>query len=120
MLSMKMNELSPGSCTLPTQIDTREWTEKEFNQGIYDLFGITDWTELMNGPVKAKLVSSAAWHDMKFGTPSGKYEFLAEQCEAHGHKALPEFKEGRKAYDKFRLLTPHTKFGLHSQFVNLD
>jgi anaerobic selenocysteine-containing dehydrogenase len=120
MLSMKMNELSPGSCTLPTQIDTREWTEKEFNQGIYDLFGITDWTELMNGPVKAKLVSSAAWHDMKFGTPSGKYEFLSEQCEAHGHKALPEFKEGRKAYDKFRLLTPHTKFGLHSQFVNLD
>ena len=41
-------------------------------------------------------------------------------CKEHGHNALPEFKEGRKAYDKFRLLTPHTKFGLHSQFVNLD
>ena len=33
---------------------------------------------------------------------------------------MPEFKQGRKGYDKFRLLTPHTKFGLHSQFVNLD
>ena len=119
-LSKKMNELSPGSCTLPTEIDTKEWTAKEFNQGIYDYFGINDWTELQNGPVKAKLKSSAAWHDMKFGTPSGKYEFKSELCAEHGHKALPEFKEGRKNYDKFRLLTPHTKFGIHSQFINLD
>ena len=119
-LSRKMNELDPGSCTFPQDVDTRQWLEMEFNQGIYDLFGIKHWTELKNGPVKAKLASSAAWSDFKFGTPSGKYEFLSEQCEKNGHKALPEFKEKRKSYDKFRLLTPHTKFGLHSQFVNLD
>lgn len=119
-LSKRMNELSPGSCTLPPEIDGKEWTGKEFNQGIYDLFGINDWTELRNGPVKAKLASSAAWHDMKFGTPSGKYEFKSELCAEHGHKALPEFKTGREGYDKFRLLTPHTKFGIHSQFINLD
>ena len=119
-LSKKMNELAPGSCTFPQDIDTREWLEKEFNQSIYDMFGISDWTELQNGPVKARLKSSAAWSDHKFATPSGKYEFKSEQCEQHGHKALPEFKAGRERYDKFRLLTPHTKFGLHSQFVNLD
>ena len=119
-LSKKMNELSPGSCTLPPEIDGKEWTAKEFNQGIYDLFGINDWTDLQSGPVKAKLASSAAWHDMKFGTPSGKYEFKSELCAEHGHKALPEFKSGREGYDKFRLLTPHTKFGIHSQFINLD
>ncbi|QGY42036.1 molybdopterin-dependent oxidoreductase [Pseudodesulfovibrio cashew] len=119
-LSKKMNELSPGSCTLPTEIDGKEWMAKEFNQGIHDLFGINDWTDLQKGPAKAKLASSASWHDMKFGTPSGKYEFRSDLCAEHGHKALPEFKEGRKSYDKFRLLTPHTKFGIHSQFVNLD
>jgi anaerobic selenocysteine-containing dehydrogenase len=119
-LSKKMNELSPGSCTFPQEIDTREWLEKEFNQGIYDLFGIKHWTDLKNGPVKAKLTSSASWSELKFATPSGKYEFKSELCEQNGHKALPEYKEGRKGYDKFRLLTPHTKFGLHSQFVNLD
>ena len=120
LLSQKMNALAPGSCTFPQNIDTLEWMEKEFNQGIYDLFGIKHWTELKNGPVKAKLASSASWHDLNFSTPSGKYEFRSELCQEHGHEALPKYKEGRKAYDEFRLLTPHSKFGLHSQFINLD
>lgn len=118
-LSRKMNELKPGSCTYPEDIDTREWMTKEFNQGVYDLLGISSWEDLKNGPAKAKM-HPASWHDLEFGTPSGKYEFKSELCEEHGHKALPEFKEGRKPYDKLRLLTPHTQFGIHSQFVNLD
>jgi anaerobic selenocysteine-containing dehydrogenase len=119
-LSKKMNELSPGSCTFPQEPDTREWMAKEFNQGIYDLFGIDDWTALKNGPVKAKLASSASWSTFQFGTPSGKYEFRSDICKANGHMALPEYMEPRKSYDKFRLLTPHTKFAIHSQFLNLD
>lgn len=63
--------------------------EKEFNQGIYDYFGIKHWTDLKNGPVKAKLASTASWHDMKFGTPSGKYEFRSDLCAEHGHEAFP-------------------------------
>ncbi len=118
-LSRKMNELKLGSCTFPTEIDTKEWMIKEFNQGIHDLFGISSWEELRKGPVKAKM-HPAAWHDQNFGTPSGKYEFHSELCAEHGHKALPEYVEGRKPYDKLRLLTPHTKFGIHSQFINLD
>jgi anaerobic selenocysteine-containing dehydrogenase len=119
-LSRRINELAPGSCTFPTEIDTREWMEAEFNKGIYDLFGIKSWEELRDGPVKAKLASSAAWHDRKFATPSKKYEFKSELCAKNGHEALPAYKEGRKAYDKLRLLTPHSKFSLHSQFQNLD
>jgi len=118
-LSSKMNELKPGSCTFPTEVDTKQWMIDEFNQGIYDLFGISSWEELKNGPVKAKM-HPAAWHDLEFGTPSKKYEFRSELCAEHGHKALPEYMEGRKPYDKLRVLTPHTKFGIHSQFVNLD
>jgi anaerobic selenocysteine-containing dehydrogenase len=118
-LSKKMNALKPGSCTFPTEIDTKQWVAKEFNKGIYDLFGLKSWEDLKAGMHKAKM-GAAAWADGTFGTPSGKYEFKSELCAEHGFKALPEYVESRKPYDKLRVLTPHTKFGLHSQFVNLD
>jgi anaerobic selenocysteine-containing dehydrogenase len=118
-LSKKMNQHSPGSCTFPTEIDTREWVEKEFNKGIYDLFGLESWEDLKKGPRKAKLPSTAAWHDHKFSTPSGKYEFLSELAAEHGHDALPKYKPNRKPYGPLRLLTPHSKFNIHSQFQNL-
>lgn len=117
-LSAKMNALQPGSCTFPTEIDEKEWMAKEFNQGIHDLFGLSSWEDLRKGPRKARM--PVAWADGKFGTPSGKYEFESALCAKHGFKALPEYAEGREPYDTLRLLTPHTKFGLHSQFVNLD
>lgn len=120
MLSAKMNELEPGSCTFPQITDTKIWMEKEFNDGIHKFFGIESWKDLRKGPRKAKLASSAAWSDMKFGTPSGLYEFSSELAKEYGHTKLPKYKERRTAYDKFRLLTPHTQFGLHSQFINLD
>ena len=120
LLSKKMNELAPGSCTYPTDIDTKEWMIKEFNQGIYDLFGIASWEDLKNGPVKAIRPSTASWHDDAFKTPSGKYEFLSQLAADHGHDALPKYKANRKPYAPLRLLTPHSKFNIHSQFQNLD
>lgn len=118
-LSAKLNSLQPGSCTFPTEIDSKEWMEKEFNDGIYSLFGIESWEDLRNGPAKAQ-IHPAAWHDLQFKTPSGKFEFKSELAEEHGHTALPVFKEGRSAYAPYRLLTPHTKYSLHSQFQNVD
>ncbi len=117
-LSAKMNALKPGSCTFPTEIDQKEWMAKEFNKGIHDLFGLQSWEDLRSGPRKAK--APVAWADGKFGTPSGKYEFESSLCAKNGFKALPEYVKGREPHDKLRVLTPHTKFGLHSQFVNLD
>jgi anaerobic selenocysteine-containing dehydrogenase len=64
--------------------------------------------------------SSAAWHDRKFKTPSGKYEFLSARCEENGHKALPEYLPAAEGKLPFQLFTPHVQYGLHSQFVNLD
>lgn len=119
-LSKKMNELEPGSCTFATEIDTKEWMVKEFNQGIYDMFGLKSWEELKNGPKKAKLASPAAWYNRKFSTPSGKYEFLSKQAADNGHDALPKYKANRDPYAPLRLLTPHRQFSLHSQFQQLD
>ena len=118
-LSKKMNELKPGSCSFPTDIDTKGWMTKEFNKGVYSLFGLNAWEDLKKGTHKAKN-NLLPWADGKFATPSGKYEFKSDLCKKHGFNALPKYVEGRKAYDKLRLLTPHTKFGIHSQFVNLD
>jgi anaerobic selenocysteine-containing dehydrogenase len=118
-LSKKMNQLQPGSCTFPTEIDTKEWMIKEFNQKIYDLFGLNSWEDLKKGMHKAK-TGLTPWADGKFGTPSGKYEFKSDLCAKHGFNALPKYVPGRKPYDKLRLLTPHSKFGIHSQFANLD
>jgi anaerobic selenocysteine-containing dehydrogenase len=118
-LSKKMNALKPGSCTFPTDLDPKEWMIKEFNKGIYDQFGLDSWEDLKKGVHKAK-IALTPWADGKFGTPSGKYEFRSDLCAEHGFKALPEYVESRKPYDKLRVLTPHTKFGIHSQFINLD
>lgn len=118
-LSKQLNSMQPGSCTFPTELDPKAWMEAEFNDGIYELFGIKGWEELRNGPVKAK-VHSAAWHDLQFKTPSGKYEFKSERATEYGHTALPVYKERRAAYGPYRLLTPHTKYALHSQFQNVD
>jgi anaerobic selenocysteine-containing dehydrogenase len=45
-LSAKLNSKQPGSCTYEENLDPKEWMEKEFNDGIYDLFGINSWEEL--------------------------------------------------------------------------
>lgn len=120
LLSKAMNAKEPGSCTFPQEADGKEWMIKEFNQGIYDFFGISSWEELRNGPRKAKLASSASWNSREFGTPSKKYEFKSELCEQNGFDALPKYVEVRKSDAPFRLLTPHVQFALHSQFVNID
>lgn len=120
-LSRAMNKLAPGSCTFPQNADNKEWTIKEFNQGVYDLFGIKSWEELKNGPAKVKNKGAMlAWAGNSFVTPTKKYEFKSELCETNGFKSLPEYVEVRKASGPLQLLTPHVQFALHSQFVNLD
>lgn len=120
LLSKRINQLSPGSCTFPQEVDNKEWTIKEFNQKTLDAFELKSWEALRSGAVKMKMENPAGWYDSEFMTPSKKYEFLSDRCRQDGHHALPAFKAGRKAYGKYRLLTPHSKFGIHSQFNNLD
>ncbi|MBE3587609.1 MAG: molybdopterin-dependent oxidoreductase [Thermoanaerobacteraceae bacterium] len=120
-LSRKLNQLEPGSCTYPTEGDMQEWLGREFNEKMYQLLGIGDWRELIKGPRKAKL-PAAAWADGKFRTPSGKYELFSREAEKYGHNPLPVYLEEEQppADYPYRLITPHWKLGLHSQFQNLD
>ena len=120
LLSRTINKLEPGSCTFPQEFDHKRWLDQEFNDGMAKMFGISSWDDLLEGPKKAILPSSAAWYDRKFKTPSGKFEFRSELCEKNGHTALPEYKPEAKSTLPFHLFTPHVQFGIHSQFINLD
>ncbi|GAL44957.1 putative dimethyl sulfoxide reductase subunit [Citrobacter werkmanii NBRC 105721] len=120
LLSRTINKLEPGSCTFPQEFDHKRWLDQEFNDGMGKMFGISSWDDLLDGPKKAILPSSAAWYDRKFKTPSGKFEFKSELCEKNGHTALPEYKSEAKSTLPFHLFTPHVQFGIHSQFINLD
>lgn len=120
LLSRTINKLEPGSCTFPQEFNHKRWLDQEFNDGMAKMFGISSWDDLLEGPKKAILPSSAAWYDRKFKTPSGKFEFKSELCEKNGHTALPEYKPEAKSTLPFHLFTPHVQFGIHSQFINLD
>lgn len=120
LLSRTINKLKPGSCTFPQEFNHKRWLDQEFNDGMAKMFGISSWDDLLDGPKKAILPSSAAWYDRKFKTPSGKFEFRSELCEKNGHTALPEYKPEAKSTLPFHLFTPHVQFGIHSQFINLD
>lgn len=120
LLSRTINKLEPGSCTFPQEFDHKRWLDQEFNDGMAKMFGISSWDDLLEGPKKAILPSSAAWYDRKFKTPSGKFEFKSELCEKNGHTALPEYKPEAKSTLPFHLFTPHVQYGIHSQFINLD
>lgn len=123
-LSQVLNRLEAGSCTFPQSVDVKEWMAQDCNEHIKEYFGISGWEELRQGPVKAKSPgtkgSSAAWADRIFLTPSGKYEFKSALCAQHGCPALPVYMPERKSSRAFQVITPHTQFGIHSQFVNLD
>lgn len=121
-LSKKLNELEPGSCTFPTSGKLEDWLGQEFNDKIYQLFGLHHWKDLYKtGTAKAKGVE-VAWKDGHFMTPSGKYEFWSEQATKFGHYPLPVYVEEMEAPAKYpiRCISSHWKYGLHSQFQNLD
>ncbi|WP_028986184.1 molybdopterin-dependent oxidoreductase [Thermicanus aegyptius] len=121
-LSKKLNELEPGSCTYPTSGDLEEWVGKEFNDNICKMFGLTSWKDLYkNGTAKA-IGMETAWKDLKFTTPSGKYEFWSDKAVQFGNHPLPVYVEEMKKPKEYpiRLISPHWKYGLHSQFQNLD
>lgn len=123
-LSKKLNQLSPGSCTFPTSGDPKDWVEKEFNDEIKELFNIESWEDLRKkgGTAKANEKITVAWEDLKFRTPSGKYEFYSKKAVEYGHHPLPVFTEEYKAPKEYpiRCMSPHWKFGIHSQFQHQD
>ena len=119
-LSQVMNRLEPGSCTFPQQADPEAWLDRECSAATCTLFGIKGWRDLLEGPAKADMVATLAWHRGQFATPSGRYEFRSERCRARQLPELPVFVPARLPSRDLHLITPHVQFGIHSQFIHLD
>ncbi len=119
-LSGKLNELSPGVCSFPTAGKEEEWLAGEFNQEINACLGIDDYRELLQGPRKLKW-PQVAWEEIRFKTPSGKFEISSLTAAREGLPLLPVYSEpaSAPAAYPFRLMTPHSQAGNNSQFLNL-
>ncbi|NHC42206.1 molybdopterin-dependent oxidoreductase [Bacillus sp. MM2020_1] len=121
-ISKKLNELQPGSCTYPTDRTMEEWVGMEMSDAFIQKFGFKSWRDILEKGTAKVTGYDAAWADGKFRTPSGKYEFLSKKCASFGHHALPVYMEEMEVPKErpIRLLSPHWKYGLHSQFQNLE
>jgi len=118
-LSARLNELSPGSCNFPTGGDEEEWVAAEFNPYVYQLLGIKDYRELLQGPRKLKMPERGG--EPSFATPSRKYELFSAKARQAGLPAIPVLATPLSPPPPypFRLLTPYLQGGNNSQFLNL-
>ncbi len=116
-LSRAVNQLRPGFALFPTDGDERQWLERLWSHDAVQLFGLDGPWALTNGPRRARL-PRVAWEDLRFATPSGRYEFWSERAQAAGAPAMPVYASPAAAPEGFpiRLLTPHRAESLNSQF----
>lgn len=45
LLSRTINKLEEGSCTFPQKFEPKKWLDKEFNEGMAKMFGISSWED---------------------------------------------------------------------------
>lgn len=84
-----------------------------------------DWDELKQKPLLAKSHEEIAFADFAFQTPSGKIELVSEQAnQLWDVSKFPEFVQTKDEYLKTKyplaLMSPNTKYRIHSQFNNLN
>lgn len=95
-------------------------------QARLDPLGLT-LDQLREGPVLAPGSPEVAFADLQFPTPSGRIELCSEEAARRwGVDPLPAYAEAQESAASrggkypLQLLTPNTKNGIHSQFLNLE
>lgn len=121
-VAKRMNEIKPGSSTYPTDKDAEYWTKNEIMPEALEMFGFTEASDIFEKGCAKVTGYDASWADGVFRTPSEKYEFYSEAAATTGNHLLPVYREEMAvpADRPVRLINPHWKYGLHSQFQNLD
>jgi len=116
-LGREVNRIRESFATFPTEGDEQAWLERAWTPAARTLFQVDSPTDLQGGPRRAGL-PRVAWQDLRFATPSGRYEFSSEQAVAAGAPALPVYAPPAAPPVGFplRLLTPHGAESINSQF----
>lgn len=121
LLSKRLNELKQGSCHFPVEGTALDFIEEEFTEEIYKLLNISHWKQLLDGPRRAN-IPRTAWRNLKFTTPSGKFEFYSERAAQNNLPAIANYVEIVNKFENnypYWLLTTHCQYSLNSQFLNI-
>lgn len=116
-IAVRLRQHAPFLCNFPLHSCEVDYLNSQFNDKVYDVYGIRSIADLEKRSLTANL-PEIAWHDMKFSTETGKYHFYSEEASAAGLPATPLFVEGKVPTEKnpFWLITPHHPYALNSQF----
>ena len=120
LLARTLNSLRPETSNFPVDLSATDFIDREFTAELYEQLGISDWRQLLDGPRKISLPS--AWSDLQFDTPSKKFEFVSQRASDNHLPLMASLFADTDNLDKrypYWLLTPHSQFGLNSQFQNL-
>lgn len=118
-LSTKLNELSPEFSSFPTELSAQDWIKKEFTPKVLDLFELTNWEELREGPHKLS-IDLNPWGDLKFKTKDQKFSLYTKEGKEENFPAIPRFRHlASPGQYPLRLITPQHLSRIHSQYTRL-
>lgn len=106
-LTRKLNELSPGFSNFPSDKEPLDWVQDELTPEIQNLYGISSYKDLLNGPCHKKKVSNPLEysHKFRFFTP---------------HELMNSTNKATNQTDMYRLISPQSLLKIHSQFEQLS
>lgn len=110
LLAKKLNEIQPGFSNFPTERTEIDWIKREITDEVKEIYSLTDWTDLMDGPHKAKARKGF----------KGKFRFMSEKAKEHDMPAIPKYQKVKKSETyPFYLFTPQSLLKIHSQYETL-
>jgi len=90
----------------------------EFAAGAFEKFGVSLDRLREEGHIKNPFAPDVAWQDKRFRTPSGRFEFYSQRALSEGQSPTAVYvtPESEKDPYPYHLITPHSRYRIHSQF----
>ncbi|PLR77443.1 dehydrogenase [Bacillus sp. V3-13] len=111
-LTKKLNELSPGFSTFPSELEPIDWINKELTPDIKDLYSLNSYEDLLAGPHIRK-------QDHKVPTKKERFYFYTPDWENNLFTCSSRNQSDEVGIYPFRLLSPQSLLKIHSQYESL-
>ncbi|MEH7501819.1 molybdopterin-dependent oxidoreductase [Neobacillus drentensis] len=120
-LAIRLNQNDQNLSSFPIHSSEEEYLDSQFNEKVFDVYGIKSVADLEKGHLTANL-PKIAWYDQQFSTTTGKYHFYSMEAKEAGLPPTPLFVYGKSPKESypFWLITPHHPYALNSQFHFLN
>lgn len=107
-LTKKLNELSPGFSTFPSELEPMDWINAELSEDVKSLYGISSYHDLIDGPKHRKYKDIPKQGNTFSFVQINDVEQMLEEVVLNKDQTYP-----------FRLLSPQSLLKIHSQFSTL-